>query len=304
MSNLLVIDMEQIVPLDFFTGNGVSTLLAAAKPKIDAFTADATTKEGKAEIRAAVKEIIQVRDLFDRMKVRTNRDLKEQPKLVDKNGKLMKDTLNEWKVKVRADLTAIEQVEKDKALAEELLLQEAEEKRLADIDAREAIVAKKEADIKQKEREDQIAKESAELAKKEQADALKAAQDAKVALEQKAKEDARIAELKAKADAEQAEKDKEAAIQKVKDDAALAEGKRLADEAQVEREAKIAQDKADKAEADRKADVEHQKEVNTAVFDGLMSVYNEYACDEMDDIMKHIIRAIVRRQIRHVKIEY
>uniref|UniRef100_A0A6M3JIY0 Uncharacterized protein n=1 Tax=viral metagenome TaxID=1070528 RepID=A0A6M3JIY0_9ZZZZ len=324
MNEIIKIDFANIVPLDFFTTNGVETFLASAKPRIEAFTADATTKEGVRAIKDAVKEIIHVRDLFQTMKVETNRKLKEQPKLVDKNGKILYDTLEEWKVMIRADLTAIEQIEKDKALAEELELQRIEAERIAGLEAREAEMKAKEEEYARKEREEQIRKESAELAKREAAEALKASENARIA-----------AEAKAKADAEQAVRNTDAAIQKVKDEAARVENKRIA-------KAKADQEEADKKrrseelsrflraeniastiatedvdsddavtafrhrhlvakqamETARQANVEHRRKVNNEVLEDLLLV----GILEID--AKKIIASLVNGNIRHTRIAY
>ena len=187
MSDLVVIDVEQIVPLDFFTSNGVETFLADVKAKVEAFKPDVSTKKGIDEVKSNAASIARAKTAIDNLGKDEVAKLKALPKKIDAKRKLFRDTMDELKEQVRKPVTEIEEAEKAAALAEEMELQRIEQERIADLERREAEMKAKEEEIARKEREEQIRKESAELAKREQAAQLKAAEDAKIAAEAKAK---------------------------------------------------------------------------------------------------------------------
>ena len=279
MSELVVIDVNEIVPLDFFMSNGVETFLADVKLKVEAFKPDVSTKKGIDEVKSNAASIARAKTAIDNLGKDEVAKLKDLPKKIDAKRKLFRDTMDDLKEQVRKPVTEIEEAEKAAALAEEMKLQEAEAQRIAELEAREAEVKAKLEKLAQAEREEQIRKESAELAKQAHAHALKAAED------------------KAKADAEQALKDKEAAIQKVKDDAAKAEADRVAHEEAAKSMAAYKASVAAKEEAERVADVEHQKEVHA---EASMSFQHCFTVEQSDKI----IAMIASKQIKHVTITY
>lgn len=166
--------------------------------------------------------------------------------------------------------------------------------------------------------------EQAELERLRQAEIEKKQREHDEAIAKQAAENARIeAEKKAKAEIEKIEREKQAAIEreeKLKHEAeqavlrekqAIESAKRAAEQAEhnkqlaiiaererIEREQKAAAEHNAKLEQQRKANIEHMRQINNDVLSALVSL------GLSEDSGKSVISAIAKNQVPHVSIKY
>ncbi len=89
----------------FTTENGVQPFLDKIRKHIDAFSGDAVTKEGRAEIKSMAYKVSQSKTYLEGFGKACADEVKEIPRKIDRNRKLMKDTLDAWRDEVRKPLT-------------------------------------------------------------------------------------------------------------------------------------------------------------------------------------------------------
>ena len=260
---------------------------------------DHTTEEGEKALRSWVYCVRQNRSDLEKVRVIAKADALAYGKNVDALAKELKTPydkiisdrmkpLDEIEAKKRADVEAIIEARR---VAEE----KAEADRLAELKRREDEVAKKEAELQEKERierEKKIAIDSAETARKdaevkamrEKQEALEAVETAKV----KAEQDKKDAIAKAEAD-------KQAAVEAEKEKARKVEADRLADESEIKAKARVIA----KVEAERVADVKHRQDVEALVYDRISDIVGDDT-----ETTKRIVEAIINGEIEHVTINY
>lgn len=238
-----LIPIEKVNALEVFTGEKLDKLLETVRSAAISENYDLTTDSGRKEIASRAYAVSRSKTAIDNAGKELVSEWKEKAKKVDASRKKARDYLDSLRDEVRAPLDEYEEEEKRKAqeAVDELnrIEAEAEAKRLADIEAREAELAAREKAIRDAEqaalekanaereaaerkiREEAIAKAAAENAEREKIEAIEREKAAKAKAEQdaidaakRAEEDkARAvaeAEARAKAEAERAHKEAEA----------------------------------------------------------------------------------------------
>lgn len=261
-----------------FTGNELDDVLAKIKQKATDFVPDITTLKGRKEIASQAYLVSRSKTVLEELGVNLVAEWKEKAKKVDAARKKSRDYLDNLRDEVRQPLTdweAAEELridEEKKALAYAVAWDEAlvlhgiflKEKELA---AREAEMARKEAEAKAKEEAEREAKEkaaqeaAAEKARLDREEAIRKESEAKAAEAiAQAQRDKVAAEEKAKLEAVQAEKDRIEAAAKAKQAIADAHAKAEREKIAAEERAKLAAEQAERdkkaAEAKAKADQE------------------------------------------------
>jgi len=292
---------------------------------------DLEKKKDRDKIRSFAANVSKSKAFIDKARLEYVRDKKEALKVIDREGKRFRDTMDEIKETVRKPLTAWEEAEKSRIEAERqhgILLMEWDEAISEDeifnrekaIAAKEAEFARIEADRKAKEEaeqrekerienEDRIKKEAAENAKREAEEKIrvereakeKAERDAKDAIERAEREkiEAKEREEQAKKQAEfdriaaeeRAAKEKEEAIRRIKEEAE----RKAAEQKRIEEDkARIEKEISDKKAANKR----HQAHINNIV----LSCLESFGLDT--ETSKRLIIEIAQGRIEKLKIEY
>lgn len=109
-TELVALDKKDAMAV-FTSENGMQPLLAEIRKHIDAFTGDAATKEGRAAIASMAHKVSRSKTFLESFGKACADEAKEIPKKIDRNRKLMKDTLDAWRDEVRKPLTEWEEAD-------------------------------------------------------------------------------------------------------------------------------------------------------------------------------------------------
>lgn len=303
MKNELVVASE-LNPVDVFTGpEGIEKILTDIERQVASFTPDTSTVAGRKAIASLAYKVSQSKVVLDDLGKGLVSEWKTKSALVDASRKIARDRLDALRDKAREPLTLWEEAE-EKRIAAEKLAKEIEEahalalaendlfNRAKELAAKEAELARIEAERLAREEAERIEREAREAAERAEAERIANEERIRVEAEEKAKREAeevaaaQIAEAErkaaeAKAAAEKAERDRIAAEEKAKADqiaaVAAAEERARQEAARVEAERKAKEKaerekvEAEKKEAERKAaDVEHRRTVNQKIVAELM----------------------------------
>ena len=321
-----------------FTPEGMDSIIAEIQKEISDFSADITTKEGRAKIismaakvakcKSPIKNLAtelkeESRKLIDGVNSQWNRYEKAMDTLRDEIRKPV-DEIEEAEAKILAERKErIEQIKNHGMLYNSTLhdikiaienvgkildfdnwgeFQFAAENAAKEVlETLENLYAQKEEQIKRDQELEQLRAEAAERARKdrEAAIAAEAAEQAKINAELRAKEAERLAIEQS----EKAELARIAAEKKAKEDAEKA----AADAVKKEQE-RVAEEKrlADLAAEKLAADKEHVAKINREAAAGFETILNaiEKEGAEFEAIDKKIVAAIARGEVQHVKINY
>lgn len=302
---------EKLNAVEVFTGpQGVEKILADIEAKVAAFTPDTSTAKGRALIASMSYKVSQSKTLLDSLGKDLVSDWKQKSALVDASRKIARDRLDALRDKTRQPLTEWEESEEKRIAAEKLAKAIDDDYAAAlvenDLFDRARAVMAKEAAIARIEAE-RLEREAAELAAKEAKEAAERAEAERIANEERIRQEA--AANAQKEVAEKAERDRVAAEEKAKADqaaaVAAAEEKARQDAARIEAARKAveaeaaAKVEAERKEAERKAaDVEHRRTVNKEAMAGLVSA------GVSEDQAKAVITAIIGGLVAHISIKY
>lgn len=299
----------------FIIEGGLNPFAQIIKDAVADFKGDASTDEGRKELRKIGAMINKSRDFVDDAGKKIVAELKEMPKKIDANRKAFRDDIDALRAKVIKPLTDYEEAEKARVEAlksdlnrmivvvDDLISSnnsfEALDAEIAKILADETdwqdIKGEAEATKMQlikrlntrKEQLIQIEKDTQErIAREVEAQKAKAEQDAKNKAEEEAK-----SRLKAEQDAINAEKAK---IQ-AELDAKNAEIKRQQQEMEAKKQE---EDRLAKEKEAREANQEHKRKINNEIKDTLMFL----GADEA--LAVDIVKAIIKNEVPHVSINY
>ena len=110
----MVIPSERVRDV-FVSEKGIDPYLQIVRQEIDAYPVlDMANKKDRAEIKTRVTAINKIKKYMTDTGMDLSREMKEEPKLVDKTKKKVKDTITEWVAEVRLQLTEWEQAEDDR----------------------------------------------------------------------------------------------------------------------------------------------------------------------------------------------
>lgn len=262
VTDLVVIEKSNAMAV-FQSADQVEEILQRVEREVMSFVPDVTTAKGRKEIASLAYKVAQTKTYLDGLGKDLVAELKEIPKLIDANRKVVRDRLDALRDKARQPFTEWEaeqeRIAAEKAAEEERLRIEAEEK--AALEAlkkqfesdhekallmdekrdREIADAKAEAERQRIAHEEELKRQAAEQAKREAAEASQREIDAAAArerdallakerVEREAREAAELAERNRIAAEQQAEADRLAAAEKAERDKqeAIAEEKRKA----------------------------------------------------------------------------
>ena len=104
---------------DLFTADGgLVPIVAAIEDKVQEFDLDVTTAKGRAAIRSLAAKVTRSKTYLDAIGKEMVAELKDLPRRIDANRKMMRDSLDALAERTRADLTAYE--ERTKAISNRL----------------------------------------------------------------------------------------------------------------------------------------------------------------------------------------
>lgn len=246
-----LIPVETVNAVDVFTGGALDELLNRIQAEARRFEPDMSTDAGRKAIASQAYKVARSKTAIDDAGKALVAEWKEKSRAVDAKRKQAREFLDTLRDEIRKPLTEWEKEQEritaEKAAAEERERQEAEARRIAEIEAREREAAAREADIRKKEeelrrreREDQIRRDAEEKAKREAQEAIaRAERERQEAIERAEKE--RLAAIeRERAERERQERERERAIQAEKErlerEQADRERKRLEAEDRARRE--------------------------------------------------------------------
>lgn len=291
MSELVVIEKSNIVTV-FTESNAIDPILKKIADDARSIVPDVSTPAGRKNIASIAYKVAQAKTYLDGLGKDLVDEMKEVPKKIDANRKLMRDFLDNLKDEVRLPLTEWEE-EQARIEAEKLATIEAEKlAKQVESDHEIALLLNaefdrklKEAEIERirliKENEERIAKEAEEKAKREA--------EAQIKKEREENERKIIEARLATERAERETKEAEARAIADKERAVIAERVRLENiELQKQREIEA-----------READVNHKRKINKQIINDLIehSGLNE-------EQAKQLITCIVKKQISNITINY
>ncbi|AXE31593.1 hypothetical protein DK842_17820 [Chromobacterium phragmitis] len=319
IKDLVVIEKASVQEV-FLHRPTLDGILEQIRTKAMSIAPDLSTATSRKSIASVAYNVAKAKTYLDDLAKERVAELKELPKQIDESRKHMRDFLDRLKDEVRQPLTDWEAEQErlavEKKAAEEaaaLALKVETDHEIALLMNREfdrVAEEKRQADLRaQREREAEIARQAEEKARRE--------------AEEKAEADRQAAmrrELEAKLAAERAKQERLAAEQRAKD----AEARAVREKAEAEERARLAAIKAEEdrikaaeeaATAERRrqeqeaeakaaeerrraADTAHRAKVNREALDDLM------ATGLTEDQAKAVVCAIVKKQVRHVAIQY
>jgi hypothetical protein len=104
---------------DLFTADGgLALIVSAIEDKVQGYELDVTSVKGRAEIRALAHKVTRSKTYLDTIGKEMVAELKDLPRRIDANRKMMRDSLDALAERTRADLTAYE--ERTKAISNRL----------------------------------------------------------------------------------------------------------------------------------------------------------------------------------------
>ncbi|MEY0217141.1 cell envelope biogenesis protein TolA [Providencia rettgeri] len=314
MANELVV-IEQATALDLFKAPAKAQELVnfvageVAKELVELEGLDLNVGVNRNKYISLAAKVTKTKTYVEGIGKEIAADLKKLPKLVDESRKLIKDQLDKLSEEVRKPATDWEIADKERQEAEELarimpylhaeaLEMNAEHDRL--IAQKEAQRIAHEEELKRQAAEqarlaaEQKAQQEIEAAAQREREAKEAAeraerekQEAIQRAEQEAKEAKEKAERDAKEAQERAEREKQAAIEAERKKALKAEQARLAEEERKRQE-----------DAKRQEDKEHRRKYNQETLQALVS--NGF--DEK--LATEFIKLVVSNQIPHMTMNY
>lgn len=110
----LVVIEEKDALATFTTPGALAPILAKVRERIDAFTGDASTDEGRAKIKKMAFAVTKSKTALESIGERLAKDAKELPKKIDAGRKYVKDTLDAWRDEVRKPVDDWEQADTDR----------------------------------------------------------------------------------------------------------------------------------------------------------------------------------------------
>ncbi len=101
-----LVTIEPTKAMDVFTAHkGLDPFLTKIRTELDTFKPDTSTSTGRKDIAGIAHRISRSKTYLDGVGKKLVADLKEKPKLIDKERKRVRDILDTWKVEVRKPLT-------------------------------------------------------------------------------------------------------------------------------------------------------------------------------------------------------
>lgn len=313
MMEMILVEASQANALQIFTQDGIDVLLRQIEAEAKAFTPDTQTVKGRKEIASMAHRVSKAKVVLDDLGKDLVAEWKKQSKAVDEQRKIARDFLDALRDEVRQPLTEWEAAEAAREAAEQLAkeIEDAHDVALSehamwlkqkDLEAREAELARIEAE--------RLAKEAAEKSERERLERearmkAEAAEQARLQAEAEAK--AKIAEAERKEKeaqeaAARAERERIAAEEraKVEKEMAIKEAERKAKEEaeRVERERIAAEQQRQAEEAARAADLENKRRIHREIVADLK------AQGVTEDAAKQVIKAIATGSVRHIRINY
>lgn len=334
--NELTIFKEVKPVAEVFTEQVMDTIISRLEKEAEGFIGDPSTEKGRAEIRSFAQKFVKTKTYIDGARKEYVAKLKALPKLVDAEGKRLRDKCDALRDKVRAPLTEYENIRKEidesisylnsltvghpvssECIAEEIEILlytsssgivEDKRKKYDETLQRalaaqfgflaEAINAENDAEELERLRLEKEAKEAEEQKQKE-------IEEARVAAKKEAEEAAEKAILKAKLDKANAEKAareaKEAEEQAKKDKQAAIDKAEEDKKAALEAERKKELDKKAKKEAEeaaRQADEANRNNIHNAIRQALMDDGLNWGQAQV------ALDSIVAGRLPHVVIKY
>jgi len=256
-TEIALIELPEEKALEVFIApRGLDPYLDQIADEARSLVPDVTTKKGRDAIASNAHKVAKSKTALDGVRKKLADWLKEKPKLVDAEGKRMRDFLDLLKDEVRKPLTDWEKNEEFRVQKHQLNIEgfgvhatEMDHLSAADLQRHIEFVEGVVVDASYEEFEAEAARaKDAALAK------MRAARDAKIKYEA---EQAELAKLRAAA-AEREEQDRIAAEKKAQAD----REQQIAENARIEAEQKAAKEKAD-AEAKSAADIAAAKQRET-----------------------------------------
>lgn len=98
----------------FTTEKGLDPYLKHIREEIDSFLPNIETKKGRDEVASMAYKVAQSKTALDKLGLKLVTDLKEKPKLIDKERKRVRDLLDSWRDEVRKPLNDWEEKEKSR----------------------------------------------------------------------------------------------------------------------------------------------------------------------------------------------
>ena len=95
----------------YTTEKGLDPYLKHIRDEIDSFLPNIETKKGRDEVASMAYKVAQSKSALDKLGLKLVTELKEKPKLIDKERKRVRDLLDTWKEEVRKPLNDWEQKE-------------------------------------------------------------------------------------------------------------------------------------------------------------------------------------------------
>ncbi|ORM78315.1 cell envelope biogenesis protein TolA [Pantoea eucrina] len=318
-TDLVVIEKANALTV-FKSADQIEEIIQKVEREVMSFVPDVSTVKGRKEIASLAYRVSQTKSYLDGLGKDLVAELKEVPKLIDANRKIVRDRLDALRDKARqpyteweADQERIKAEEESRVAAEKLAAQIESDHEIAllmneKID-RERAEAAAEAERKRIAHEEEIRRQAAEQARIEAEQAAQRERDAAAkreadlqAAKEKAEADAKAAQERAEREAreaqdraerqaqearERAEREKQAAIEAEQRKAREAEAARLAEEKRL----------ADEAAA-RAADVAHRKSVNKKALTDLVAV------GLTEEQARTVITAIAKGEVTAIRITY
>jgi len=307
-----------------FLSDGLMKHIEAIKTDALNYVSDISTAIGRKAYASKAREIASQKVIIDNAGKELKEEYKRSCDRIDAVRKTSRDTLDIVRDTVRAPLDAWEKEEKDRIERErqeveyqmvwdEAIVENDLYNRKKDVERREAELERKRLEQEQKEREEaaekkriareeEITRQAKERAEKAAQAAIEAAEKKAAADKAKAAKDKIEAELRAKFAAEKVERDKKEALEKAtrekleaienakREEIERQTRERIAAERKAAEEARIAKEKAE--------NIEHQKKINGE------AVQCFVACLLTQELSEGIIKLISEKSIKHVTINY
>ena len=308
-----LIPLESINAVEVFKGKSLDELLERIRSETVTIVPDVSTAGGRKEIASLAYKVARSKTTIDEAGKSLVSEWKQKSAEVDAARKKARDYLDALKDEVRKPLDEWEaeqaRLEREAAEAAERQRREAEEAARAELARREAEIAEREAAIAAKEKEaaDRIAAERAEaerLARDEQIRreaaerAEREASEAIARAERKAAE-ARERELRAAERAEQERVEAAARAEREKAEAVRQAEARAAEEAARKERERLAEEARVRADEERKAaNRRHRAKINNEVVASLTKAGHS------EELAKAIVTLIASGQVAHATINY
>lgn len=253
-NELTITEIQGLTPTMIFNPGTMDSIIKGVRKKALSYVPDLTTAKGRKGIASNASDVAKLKTRLDGLRKKLVSEWKEKAKLVDIEGKKMRDALDELKIEVRQPLTDWE---------------EAEERRKEDIEGwiraiklcRVLTGNESSTDIEDKLKnlnnfamDDTLFSEFLEDAKMEKEQSSTVLTNKLISLRQYEKDQAELAELRAEKEKKEQEERVAREAQEKKDAEEQAERERKADAKRLKKEAEEKAKK--KVEAKAKAEIE------------------------------------------------